>query len=158
MKLMILNGSTAGTVVTVVDGSKPGVEELGAQAMTTVEGDCTVVVVGDKPNLAEQLEQARADASALLRKIVTKLRMRASMRAPQDDPGSLLVAGPVLYLSLANNGTLPIRVILGDGVTDDELPALGTMKVECVGYVELRELGHVQQSDDPAQQPGGAIA
>jgi len=151
MKLMILNGSAAGTVVTVVDGSKPGVEELGAQAMTTVEGDCTVVVVGDKPDLADQLEQAAQTIAALLRKILQKIRARALGRA-QIEPE------PVLYLSLANNGKLPIRVILGDGVTDEQLEALGTMKVECKGYVELRELGHVQQSDDPAQQQGQTVA
>ena len=148
MKLIIGNGAVAGTVVTVVDGSKPGVEELGASSYTTVDSDCTVVVVGDKPNLAEQLEKVAQTIGALLRKILQKIERRKLGRAVIEQPEDML------YISLANNGTLPVRVILGDGVTDEQLDPLGSMKVQCKGYVELRELGHVQQSDDPAQQLG----
>jgi hypothetical protein len=132
MKLMILNGSSAATVVTVVD--VPGVEELGAQAMTTIDEGCKVVVVGDKPGLADELEKSSQTVAALLRKVLLKIHARQLGRAVVEPE-------PVLYLSLANNGKLPIRVTLGDGLTHDELPALGTMKVECQDYIELRELG-----------------
>ena len=146
MKLIIGNGSPAGTVVTTVDGSRPRVEELGASTLTTVEGDCTVVVVGDKPDLAEQLE-THGD---LLRKMLQKIERRKEGRAAiEPEPVSELL------LTIANNGALPLRVILGDGVTDAELEPLETMMVGCNGYVELRE-GELRRMW--RQQPsGGAL-
>ena len=143
--LIIGNASPASTVVTVVDGSKPGVEELGSSALTTVEGDCTVVVVGDKPDLAEQMSRAKETIGDLLRKILDKINRHKEGRASALEPEAELL------LTLANNGKLPLRVIM-NGEMGQHLEPLGTMKVQCMGYVELRELGHVPQSDDPAQQ------
>jgi hypothetical protein len=151
MELTITNLGTAGTVVSTVDGSAPRVEELGAGMSTFVTGDCTIVVVGDKPDLVEQLSQAAAIMGELLRKILAKLRARQEGRAAVE-------ATPLVHVAIDNRGRLPVRAILGDGMTDEAIaPGLRT-ELRCKGYIELRELGDVPQSDDPAQQQGQTVA
>jgi hypothetical protein len=151
MELTITNLGTAGTVISVVDGAAPKVEELGAGVSTFVTGDCTVAIVGDKPDLAEQLGQAAAIMGELLRKILAKLRARQEGRAAVE-------ATPLVHIAIDNRGRLPVRAILGDGITDETIAPGQRTEAKCKGYIELRELGDVPQSDDPAQQQGQTVA
>jgi hypothetical protein len=152
MELTITNLGTAGTVLSTVNGSAPKVEELGAGMSTFVTGDCTIAIVGDKPDLAEQLGQVAAILGELLQKILAKLRARQKGRAPIEP-------APLVHIAIDNRrGRLPVRAILGDGITDAQIaPGLCT-ELQGEGYIELRELGDVPQSDDPAQQQGQTVA
>ena len=144
MNLTVTNMSPRATVVSVIDGTAQSVDELAAGVSVAVSGDCTIAVVGDKPTLEEQFFQAGQLVRELLRKVRDRLARQNHAELHTD----------TVHVGIANHGKLPVRAILGDGVTDEQIAPGAVSEVVCKGYVELRELGHVPGSDDPAQQTG----
>lgn len=98
----------------------------------------SIVIIGDKPSVREQIEQGLATAGAALRELYDAIRER---RKPQISGEPL----PKISVTLTNHGENAIRVILGDGVTDVQVAPGTTSELEAPGYLELRELGLVQQ-------------
>lgn len=150
MNLAIDNMAQESTPVAVMDGSTPKVDEISAGVTYYVRDDSTVVIVGHKPDLEEQLRMA----GAVL--VETFRRIRDAIAGRGGNTGAAVPES--MNLSIDNNGDLPVRVILGDGVNDRTLQPGANFMAQCKGYVEIRELGHVPQSDDPAQQQGQTIA
>lgn len=151
MNLAIDNMGQESLPVSVIDGGTPQVDEVAGGVTYYVRDDSTIVIVGHKPDLEEQLRTAGEVLVETLRHIVTAIAGRGQV-APQE------LLKQSLTVSIENNGDNPVRVILGDGVSDTTVQPGAIYTASAQGYVEIRELGHVPQSDDPAQQQGQTIA
>lgn len=139
MKLVLTNKGTTAQLVTDPDGANVNGVEPGATL--TINDERQVLIVGDKPSVREQIETALNVAAEFVKKIIeTIIGRRDGLQSDTPD---------TVVFDIANQGDHDVRVILGDGVTDQTLPAgLGTT-FSASGYLELRELGRVQQ--DPNQ-------
>lgn len=112
--------------------------------------DVLVLIVGNKPSVTEQIQQAADTIADFVKDIVTAWQENNN-KATSSDEASVKVA-------IKNDGENAVRCILGDGVTDTTIEPGATYDATAWGYVELRELGHVPGTDDPAQQQGQTIA
>src|SRR4051794_3234686 len=125
MHLVLLNqGATAQLVAdpsgSLVEGVEPG--------MTLVVDDAahSVLIVGDKPTVREQL----STAAGILTELATKLRDLIAGRAA----GTHTDAVEEVAFNIRNHGTNAVRVILGDGVTDETLAPGATADFKARGY------------------------
>lgn len=113
-------------------------------------GDDTVIVVGDKPSVREQIEQGLATATSAVKELYAAIRGRRKPVIEGEPP-------PEVTLLIANHGTNAVRVILGDGVTDMTVAPGTSMPCIAPGYLELRELGLLNESQrDGGTQPSSA--
>jgi hypothetical protein len=94
----------------------------------------TVITVGDSPTLRDGLAEFFDDLAELLRKLLTFWRDRHD--AQKNGDGDLMVS-----LRIQNNGTNPLRVILGDPTNDTHVDAGATSDFAAPLYIEVRELG-----------------
>jgi hypothetical protein len=106
-----------------------------------------VLVIGDKPDLRETVEQAAGALEQLVRDLVHRIlgrKRHAEQRTgkPED-----------VRVVIANHGANPVRVILGDGVRDVEVPPGSQQTCSASGYLELRELGLVQADPNQIEAP-----
>jgi len=104
--------------------------------------DATVLLLGDKPTVREQFETAGQRLAELARKVLTVIAGRKREATEAGTP-------EVVNVSLQNHGANAVRAILGDGQTEQTVNSGETASLSAVGYIELRELGLVQQ--DPNQ-------
>ncbi len=151
MNLAIDNVGQQDLPIAVIDGDTPKVDEVNSGVTYYVRDDSTVVIVGHKPDLEEQLKTAGQVLIDTLRSIVARI-------AGNTTGGPSALPEQTVVLSIENFGDNAVRVILGDGVSDTTVQPGATYMASAKGYVEIRELGHVPQSDDPAQQQGQTIA
>ncbi len=151
MNLAIDNVGQQDLPIAVIDGDTPKVDEVNSGVTYYVRDDSTVVIVGHKPDLEEQLKTAGQVLIDTLRSIVARIAGNTT-GGPQSLPEQTIA------VSIENFGDNAVRVILGDGVSDTTVQPGATYMASAKGYVEIRELGHVPQSDDPAQQQGQTIA
>jgi hypothetical protein len=103
----------------------------------TESGDAHVIIVGNKPDVSEQILEGLHTALDVLKAFIHLQKPKAA-----GEPV------PSLSFMIGNNGPNPIRVILGDGQTDAEVAPGVTYIAHAPGYIEIRELGLVNE-------PGG---
>jgi hypothetical protein len=142
MELKLMNEGTESVAIHGDDW----VDAIGAGAEYTVNRSDTVVIVGDKPDVREQLAQGKEILTELARKVITAIAGRTSN--PKAAPAA------ALNFRITNLGDKDVRVILGDGVSDLTITAQGTQNCKAMGYLELRELGDVNPNID--KQPSEA--
>lgn len=103
-----------------------------------------VLVIGDKPDVREQLQQAAGVLSGIAKHLLTLIAGRKQQAQAAN-------VNETVDVTILNRGAKSIRVNLGDGVTDQQVDAGQSATVRALGYVELRELGDL----DPSQVDGG---
>lgn len=131
-----------GDSVPVMASDASWATELESNEPTTfVQPATQVVIIGYKPDVAEQIKQGLSTVHAVVKALITAAQAR-SLKTPALDN---------LSVTIDNDGEKAIRVILGDGVTDYQVEPGESFEADAKGYIELRELGNVAQSDDPAQ-------
>jgi len=96
-----------------------------------------VLVIGDKPDVREQLQQA----ASVITGVVKHLLMLIAGRKQQQQ-----YAAELVDVTILNRGEKAVRVILGDGTTDVEIEPGESTRCKALGYLELRELGDLDQS------------
>lgn len=148
MQLSLTNNTEQPEVVGDPEGS--WVDVLNPGTPFTMQNDLQVIVIGDKPTVREQFQQAADVVGALVRKVVQLVQGRKV--AAQDAERTESVSVTIL-----NRGQKAVRVILGDGVTDKEIAPCGSALCSAAGYVEVRELGDLSESQvDGGTQPAVA--
>jgi hypothetical protein len=150
MKLVLTNtGSTAIPVIEPTPGNvirgRAGREEregwieiLQPNQPLTVDEGTSVLVIGDKPSVREQFERAYVVLTESAQALLQAYHNRTRPDMPTDDTQTVNV-------TIQNNGQNAVRVILGDGVTDVTVAAGAVQDASAKGYLELRELGLIQQ-------------
>lgn len=98
-----------------------------------------VVIVGDKPDVIEQIQQGVAVIGTVVRDLLTQIAGRRGATVPLDS----------VAVTIANHGEKAVRCILGDGTTDHDIQPGEIYDAGARGYIELRELGDV--AVDPNQ-------
>jgi hypothetical protein len=160
MKLEITNQGTAPTTVSGLDsasvtltaGAQRGgvawtVDLLqGAPLDTSSQGTQSVMIVGDKPSVTEQLQEA----GNVIGDAVDAIRNR--------DKDALTQAGSgprgTISIFVVNLGPNSVRAILGDGYSDQTVTPNTSAVLTAPGYIELRELGLVNPNLE--RQPSSA--
>lgn len=100
----------------------------------------TVIVVGDKPDVREQLQQAASIMSTLAQKLLTAIAGR------KENVGETPIVAETVSVDIRNNSSSnAVRVILGDGTTDMTIQHGAIQNCTAKGYLELRELGSAPQ-------------
>src|SRR4030095_5535016 len=145
MKLSLLNKGTESVLVVDSDGNI--VDALEPQLPYEIDDPATVLVIGDKPDLREQLAQAKDVLSKVAQKIIAAISGRVS-------PSLQGSVSETITVSVRNSGGETVRAIRGDGKTDMTIAPGSTQDVMSMGYIELRELGHVNPNIE--KQPSEA--
>jgi hypothetical protein len=96
----------------------------------TIAGDEGVIIVGDKPNVSENILEGLHTALEALKAFIKLQKPKKDGEAVEN-----------LSFTIGNNGPNAIRVILGDGTTDEEVPPGMNYSARSPGYIEIRELG-----------------
>ena len=130
MKITLTNtGKVAVPVASTDEGG--WVEQLQPGAASTIDkAGSDVWIVGDKPGVADALEQAK-DA---LVKLVTFWKDKQKEVEGEEEQG-------VIHLTIGNEGEKPIRVIPGDPTRDVHVEPNSDLQISAKDYVEIRELG-----------------
>lgn len=148
MNLTITNTGTADEAIGAPGGGFVSVLQPGIGL--GVNNDEQVLIIGDKPNVREQFEQAAATLGEFARKLLTAIAGRKREREAASETDTVAV-------SISNHGANAVRVILGDGTTDITVAPGATSAASAEGYVELRELGTLDESQkDGGSQPAPA--
>jgi hypothetical protein len=109
--------------------------------------DVTVAIIGDKPDVRDQFKRAAQVLEQTARKLLTLIAGRKLHAADAGAPEMVSVA-------IANHGTNPVRVLLGDGTHSVQVLPGKTLACTARGYLELRELGVLDDSQvDGGTQP-----
>src|SRR4030095_7022233 len=149
MQVRLTNTSSA--AVPIVVPSEDGYAEAinPQQPYDLDDPDIDVVIVGDKPDLREQLTEGLSVLKDTVIALVTTWRDRVQ-------PNPQLMTPPVVQITIENKGEQAVRAILGDGTTDYTVAPGTSYEAEAKGYIELRELGNVNQNVHAADQPAAA--
>ena len=138
MFLSITNLSQQPEPVVATHGAEWG-DVLAPQTELQVDqAEADVIIVGDKPSVLEQIGEGVKRIAGLLAAL--------QHRRDERDAGT----EGVVHVRITNRGNDAVRVILGDGVTDETLDPSATAEYESDGYLELRELGHAPQQGGTA--------
>ena len=149
MNLVLTNMGAEPLPVFPPDGS--WVDALESGLPLGVHDEEQVLIVGDKPDVRTQLEQAARVLSEVARRVKEAIENRA-----KPDTG-LPPPLPIVRVQVENLGANDIRVILGDGVSDFTVTAGDPEMCVAAGYLELRELGQLSDSQkDGGTQPSSA--
>lgn len=92
------------------------------------------LVIGDKPDVSEQIESGLGIAAKALRAFV-------AWRNDGTKPSQRAATLDQVNVVITNNGDNFVRVILGDGVTSNDVAPGVSYEAHAPGYVEVRELG-----------------
>lgn len=126
-----------------VDVLEPGVAK-------TIDNDEEVLIIGDKPSVRDQFKDAAMVLVESVKKVIDKILHRKEKCEQDGDSEQVEVA-------ISNHGTNAVRVIMGDGVTDMVVSPGSTGSASAYGYLELRELGTLDDSqEDGGTQPAVA--
>lgn len=107
--------------------------------MTVPYVNSDVIIVGDKPDVTDVVKKTVEVAGKLAKKL--KDWMAGQTNPKKGDPSQTTS----MTVEVMNDGPQPIRVILGDGVTDHEIAPGVTYIAIAPGYIEIRELGDAPQ-------------
>lgn len=143
MKLVLTN--VGGYPTTFVSGEASYI--LNVNEPLTVEDEDQTAIIGDKPNIREQLQQAKEALQDVGKRIIDTIFRRRETKERFDPDG----APDAVQVVIQNNGQNAIRAILGDGQTEVQVEAGFSYRATAPGYIELRELGQL----DPSQVDGG---
>lgn len=150
MNLTLTNTASEPEAIITPDGSFAAVLEPQTPYDLNSE-DASVLIVGDKPSVREQLQEGLAVIEETVKAIITKIAERKD--AHQQRIGE---AEPV-RVTIANHGSKDVRVILGTGAVDVTIAAGTSQPCGAPGYVEIRELGDLDESQvDGGRQPSTA--
>jgi len=143
MNLTITNLSDEPEAMAAPDGSLAVVLHTQQPYSVTQEG-VQVVIIGDKPSARDAFARAADALEDMARKLLTLIAGRkhhAEQRygKPED-----------VRVAVANHGSNPVRAILGDGTTERTVSPGATATLGAAGYVELRELGVLPETDPNA--------
>jgi hypothetical protein len=117
-------------------------EVLPPNGMLTVQHtNSDVIIIGDKPDVTDVLKKTVKSVGALLKKLKDRIDGDAATPKKGTPPPSL----QDVSVLIGNNGQQPIRVILGDGVTDKTVEPSASYEARAGGYIEIRELGDAPQ-------------
>lgn len=105
----------------------------------SIDDDTVVLIIGDKPDVRDQLEQAAHVLSEVARRVIDAVTNRV-----KPDTSTAPLPAKVTVL-IENTGLSAVRVLLGNGTDDFEVAAGDTETCIAAGYLELRELGHAPQ-------------
>ncbi len=100
--------------------------------------EVTVLVIGDKPDVRQQFEEAGARLGSVARQLFSLIAGRKKHAVDAGQP-------ELVSTHIDNHGTKAVRVIFGDGVTDHDIAAGGSLSCTAAGYLEVRELGDAPQ-------------
>lgn len=151
MQLTITNTGTEDQAIGSPDGAFVDVLQPGVGK--SVSNEAEVLIIGDKPSVRDQFARAGAILAATARAIYDAIMAR------QEQARASANVEPVetITVSISNHGSNPVRVTLGDGVTDITVDAGATSAASAPGYIELRELGTLDESQkDGGDQPVSA--
>lgn len=146
MYLTLTNMGAEPEAIMSPDGSYTSVLQPHTPAQVRDEaGD--VLVIGDKPDLRETFAQAAQVLASIARQLLELIAGRK--RQSEQRTGK----PEEVSISIANHGGQPLRVILGDGVTDITVNPGTTQLCTAAGYLEVRELGNVQVPPGQVEAP-----
>lgn len=138
MRLTLTNLGNEPEVVAAPDGSYT--EALQPRVAVDIDGEALdVLIIGDKPDVREQIKTAGATLRALLEAIFAR-----KTAAPQTE---------VVQVIIANHGGDAVRVIQGDGKTEQTVAPGSQKTLSAPGYLELRELGGVAVAPGQVEAP-----
>ncbi len=138
---LTLNNKTANNIVVASEDEGGWVEALRPNEPEVISRPGSdVIIIGDKPDVIDNIRQGLRTLSTLVLNLLAALVDRRSRGGVAPEP---------LEVEITNKGSRPVRVILGDGVTDYELASDETYLASAAGYIELRELGLVNMPDQP---------
>ena len=141
MKLTLTNNQNHAVPIMSAE-DKGFADELPPSEAYNFDGPTTVLIIGNKPSVTEQIEQGLKTIAATVKKLLTAWMAKNNSLA--------LPEGAAVNVTIINNGEKAVRVILGDGTTDATVAGQGERyEATAWGYVELRELGDV--AVDPNQ-------
>ena len=140
MKLTITNNQNHAVPIMSTDG-EGFVESLEPSQPYELDNEIQVLIIGNKPSVTEQIETAFKRLGATAKALITAWQGRNNQVSTADGN---------VACTIENKGEeKAVRVILGDGVTDHNVAPGERYEATAWGYLELRELGNVQQ--DPNQ-------
>lgn len=109
-----------------------------------------VVIVGDKPDVRDQFARAAQVVGDVVRKLLSLIAGRKQHAQDAGQP-------ELVTLMIANHGTNALRVQLGGGTNEQQVAPGASLSVTAPGYIELRELGTLDESQqDGGEQPAAA--
>lgn len=135
MNIVLTNHGNEAQFVTngeYVETVQPG------EPLTFTAGE--VYIVGDKPDTVDAIKEG-------LGTMVGAAKDLLSLKKPTGPE-----APPTLNFTIGNNGPNSIRVILGDGVTANDVAPGVSYQAVCPRYIEIRELGLVDPNITNPQQ------
>lgn len=148
MYLTLTNTTQEAEAIGTPDGD--WVDVLQPGAAYGYNDEAQVLIVGDKPDVREQFERAGEILGSVARKLLTLI---AGRKQHAQRSGRL----EHVTVAVANHGTNQVRAILGDGTTDVVVDPGKTVSLTAPGYIELRELGQLDESQlDGGSQPATA--
>lgn len=128
----------------VADPAGTWADALNPNTPLDVDNDLGVLIIGDKPDVREQLEQAGKTVGVLVMHLLTLIRGRKQHAQATNKPEQVST-------TILNRGAQAVRVILGNGTTDTTIAPGGSQLCSAAGYLELRELGgSPEQGGTPA--------
>jgi hypothetical protein len=144
MHIVITNNSPAATIVSSRDEGG-WAEPLPQSLATTINHhDSDVMIIGDKPKVTEEiLKSLKAIAEVIER---WKIRPRPTPQSAKPVPEPLAVV-------IANNGNKAVRIISNNGRLSNDLAPGVSYQATSTDYIELRELGNVQQDPNQHEAP-----
>lgn len=104
--------------------------------------DVGVAVIGDKPDMRDVIRTAAGALGKVARELLTLIlgrKQHAEQRGESEE----------VAINIANHGGNPVRVILGDGVTDVTVNPGTARTLKAPGYMEIRELGTLNNAEQP---------
>jgi hypothetical protein len=128
-------------------------EVVSAKGSLDVTNDADVVVIGDKVSVREQIQRGLARLTTTARLLVEAIFQRRDNAKVADVPD------PGVNVAIANHGANALRVIMSNktGVAEVQLDPGATTSATADDYVELRELGVLDESQvDGGKQPATA--
>lgn len=137
MKLTLTNNQNH-PVPIMSDQGEGFADELQPSQAYELDRSETVFVIGNKPNVTEQITTGLAAIAATVKRMVATWQGRNNSTTSHE--------AAAVNVTIINHDEKDVRVILGDGTTDATAAGQGA-RYEAIawGYVELRELGGAPQ-------------
>jgi hypothetical protein len=136
MQLSLTNNTDEPEVIADPDGT--WADALTPNTPYDMDNDLTVVIVGDKPDVREQIQQAAKVVTGVAKHMLALIAGRQAHAQATQKPAQVSAI-------ILNRGGEPVRVILGNGTTDTVINPGGSNTCMAPGYLEIRELGGAPQ-------------
>jgi hypothetical protein len=96
--------------------------------------EISVLVIGDKPDVREQFAAAAERLGSVLKGLILIIAGRKKHAVDAGHPEHVQTA-------IANHGANAVRVLLGNGTSEQTIQPGTTVVLTAEGYLEVRELG-----------------